>query len=70
MQVTDYIRENIGSRTNGHVSLIDLQKAFDTLDHQILIQNFEKNGYRGPILEIMKSFVSDRRQYVITKKFK
>ena len=67
MQVTEYIREKIHSRTNGHVCFIDLQKAFDTLDHQILIQKLEKYGYRGPILEIMKSYLSDRRQYVITK---
>ena len=67
MQVTDYIREKIGSRENGIVCLIELQKAFDTLNHQILIQRFEKYGYRGPILGIMKSYVSDRRKYVITK---
>ena len=59
MQVTEYIREKIRSRTNGHVCYIGLQKAFDTLDHQILIQKLEKYGYRGPILEIMKSYISD-----------
>ena len=32
MQVTEYIREKVHSRTNGHVCFIDLQKAFDTLD--------------------------------------
>ena len=68
MQVTEYIREKMHSQTNGHVCFIDLQKAFDTLDHQILIQKLEKYGYRGPISEIMKSYLSDRRQYVITKK--
>ena len=67
MRVTEYIREKIHSRTHGHVCFIDLQKAFDTLDHPILIQKLEKYGYRGPILEIMKSYLSDRRQYVITK---
>ena len=67
MKVTEYIREKIDSRTNGHVSFKDLQKGYETLDHQILIQKLEKYGYRGPILEIMKSYLSDRRQYVVTK---
>ena len=67
MQVTEYIREKIHSRTNGHVCFIDLQKAFDNLYHQILIQKLEKYGYRGPVLEIMKSYLSDRRHYVIMK---
>ena len=67
MQVTKYIREKIHSRTNGHVCFIDLQKAFGTLDHYMLIQKLEKYGYRGPFLEIMKSYLSVRRQYVITK---
>ena len=48
MQVTEYIREKIHSRTNGHVCFLDLQKAFDSLDHQILILKLEKYGYRGP----------------------
>ena len=67
MQVTEYIRDKINSRTNGHVCFIDLQKAFDTLDHQMLIQKLEKYGKRGPILDIIKSYLSDRRQYVISK---
>ena len=41
MQVTEYFREKILSRTNGHVCFIDLQKALDTLDHQILIKTRE-----------------------------
>ena len=70
MKVTEYIREKIDSRTNGRVCFKDLQKGFETLDHQILIQKLEKYGYRGPILKIMKSYLSDGRQYVITKKQK
>ena len=61
-QVIEYILEKIDSQTNGHVCFIDLQKAFDTLDYQILIQKHEKYGYRGLVLEIMKSYLSDRRQ--------
>ena len=36
---------------------IDLQKAFDTLDHQMLIHKEQKYEYRGPILVIMKSYL-------------
>ena len=36
--VTDYIREKIDKKSTGQACFIDLQKAFDTLDHSILLK--------------------------------
>ena len=36
--------------------LIDLQKAFDTLDHDILLEKMECLGFKKPVIKWFKSF--------------
>ena len=43
---------------------MDLSKAFDTLDHQILFCKLEHYGLRGKSLELLKCYLSNRSQYV------
>ena len=43
---------------------VDLKKAFDTVDHDILLQKLGHYGVRGQTLKILESYLKDRSQYV------
>ena len=46
---------------------LDLKKAFDTVDHNILIKKLYYYGIRGNIIKWFESYLTDRKQYVCFK---
>ena len=43
---------------------IDLKKAFDTIDHKLLLQKMDRYGVRGVANMWLESYLQDRNQYV------
>ena len=44
--------------------LLDLKKAFDTVNHKTLLTKLEHYGIRGPTLDLFASLLTNRYQYV------
>ncbi len=43
---------------------LDLSKAFDTLDHTLLLEKLKHYGFAGVAYKLMKSYITNRKQYV------
>ena len=63
MDVVDKIRHNlaIGKKVAG--VYIDFSKAFDTVNHQILLYKLQHLGIRGSMLQLIKSYLNNRKQF-------
>ena len=44
------------------VIFLDIKKAFDTVDHQILIQKLDHYGLQGNELDFIESYLENRQQ--------
>ena len=64
IHLSDFIRgENDKGNVVGMV-LLDLQKAFDTVDHSILLMKLRASGLGDDITMWLQSYLSDRKQLV------
>ena len=67
MAVLDMVEKIRAAWTEKNVALgvfIDLKKAYDTVDHDILLAKLEHYGIRGNTLQLLESYLKDRTQYV------
>ena len=53
---------NLDRKMFNLVVLIDLKKAFDTVDHQILLRKLELYGIKGQALSLLKSYLTNRNK--------
>ena len=55
MEITEKIKESIDNGKFGCGIFIDLKKAFDTVNHKILLNKLEHYGVRGVLLDWFES---------------
>ena len=64
MDLVDNISKNIDEGNYSIGIFLDLSKAFDTIDHTILLDKLCRYGVRGVTLNWFKHYLNDRKQFV------
>lgn len=64
LKMVEYLYEALNAKTITLNVFIDFRKAFDLVDHGILLQKLQAYGFRGPILSVLTSYLSERKQVV------
>ena len=62
--IIDRIQKAIDNRSFSCGKFLDFSKAFDTVNHEILINKLEYYGFRGLVKQWFISYLSERRQIV------
>ena len=62
--LTEAIREKLDNGEFSCSVFLDLQKAFDSVDHNILLTKLEHYDFRGITSKWVRSYFFDRKQYV------
>ena len=64
----DQIYENFEENKYNLGVFIEISKAFDTINHKILLSKLEIFGIKGNMLKWFESYLTNRKQYIQTDK--
>ena len=64
ISITEKIRKALDDGKYASGVFLDFQKAFDTVNHNILLSKLEHYGIRGIPLNFLKTYLQNRQQYV------
>ena len=69
INITENIRKSLDNGNIGCGVFVDLQKAFDTVDYQMLLAKLNYYGICGVSNDWFKSYLSHRSQYVSINRY-
>ena len=64
MNLTESLYDTLNSKQNSLNVFIDYSKAFDTVNHSILLRKLDKYGIRGAPLDLISNYLKNRKQIV------
>ena len=64
VELTESIYRSLDNNFHHCCISLDLKKAFDTVDHDILLNKLRYYGIRGTPLKLLRSYLSNRVQYL------
>ncbi|KAG5685129.1 hypothetical protein PVAND_014324 [Polypedilum vanderplanki] len=64
LELINDVRSQLDIKKKVALVLLDLRKAFDVVDHNLLIDTLERNGFRGNILKLLANYLMNRQQLV------
>jgi hypothetical protein len=67
--VTEFIYKSLDDSKKCATVYLDLSKAFDIIDHSVLLHKIEQLGLRNKALQLLFSYLSDRTQCVKINNF-
>ena len=64
LDLVTYLNDRLEEKKTVCNIFLDLSKAFDTVDYSILLHKLNHYGIRGVALDLFKSYLSNRKQFV------
>ena len=64
LSIVEEIRKNLDNKLYTCGVFVDLEKAFDTVNHEILIKKLDHYGIRGSYNNWLNSYLTNRKQFV------
>ena len=64
INLTEFLYETLNRRDIAICTFLDFRKAFDVVNHSILLRKLYKYGIRGRVLELFSSYLQNRSQVV------
>ena len=64
LKLIDKVSNEVDNKQFAIELFLDISKAFDTIDHVILLQKLQCYGIRGLAFNWLKSYLSNRSQFV------
>ena len=61
--IVSNVIKSLENKESAYYIFLDFAKAFDTVNHDILIQKLDYYGIRGNALNLFKSYLTERQQF-------